>query len=145
MPLRALLGDGHGMRVDQPWLGPLRCTDATAADAVVSAYLHACDCAGDAPSQRQLAAQFSVSRAESPPWLARSMGLLTWPAVSLRSAARRPGPARGGSELYYRGRSPAPSAAFVADGGPPGLTAPASPSLVMPEPVAIMAVQAARS
>jgi hypothetical protein len=51
------------MRVDQPWLGPLRCTDATAADAVVSAYLHACDCAGDAPSQRQLAAQFGVSRA----------------------------------------------------------------------------------
>jgi hypothetical protein len=82
---------------------------------------------------------------ESPPWLARSMELLPWPAVSLRSAGRRPGPARGRGELYFRGRSPAPSAALVADGGQPGLTAPASPSLVMPGPVAITAVQAVRS
>lgn len=35
----------------------------TADDAVVSAYLHARDCDGDTPSQRQLAAQFGVSRA----------------------------------------------------------------------------------
>jgi hypothetical protein len=35
----------------------------TADDAVIIAYLHARDCVGDAPSQRQLAAQFGVSRA----------------------------------------------------------------------------------
>lgn len=35
----------------------------TADDAVISAYLHGRDCDGDAPSQRQLAAQFGVSRA----------------------------------------------------------------------------------
>ena len=35
----------------------------TADDAVVSAYLHGRDCDGEAPSQRQLAAQFGVSRA----------------------------------------------------------------------------------
>jgi hypothetical protein len=35
----------------------------TADDAVVSAYLHGRHCDGDAPSQRQLAAQFGVSRA----------------------------------------------------------------------------------
>jgi len=35
----------------------------TADDAVISAYLHARDCVGDTPSQRQLAAQFGVSRA----------------------------------------------------------------------------------
>ena len=35
----------------------------TADDAVVSAYLHGRDCDGDTPSQRQLAAQFGVSRA----------------------------------------------------------------------------------
>jgi hypothetical protein len=34
----------------------------TADDAVVSAYLHGRDCDGDTPSQRQLAAQFSISR-----------------------------------------------------------------------------------
>jgi hypothetical protein len=32
-------------------------------DAVMSAYLHGRDCDGEAPSQRQLAAQFGVSRA----------------------------------------------------------------------------------
>ncbi len=35
----------------------------TAGDAVVSAYLHGRDCDGDTPSQRQLAAQFCISRA----------------------------------------------------------------------------------
>lgn len=35
----------------------------TADDAVIIAYLHGRDCDGDAPSQRQLAAQFGVSRA----------------------------------------------------------------------------------
>jgi len=35
----------------------------TADDAVVSAYLHGRDCDGDAPSLRQLAAQFGASRA----------------------------------------------------------------------------------
>ena len=52
---------------------------------------------------------------------------------------------RGRGELYYRGRSPAPPGAFVADGGPPGLTAPASPALGIAEAIAITAVQAARS
>jgi hypothetical protein len=35
----------------------------TADDAVVSAYLHARECRSETPSQRQLAAQFGVSRA----------------------------------------------------------------------------------
>ena len=35
----------------------------TADDAVIMAYLHARDCVGDTLSQRQLAAQFGVSRA----------------------------------------------------------------------------------
>jgi hypothetical protein len=34
-------------------------------DAVVSAYLHGRDCNGEAPSQRQLAAQFGISRARA--------------------------------------------------------------------------------
>jgi hypothetical protein len=36
----------------------------TADDAVISAYLHSRDCYGDTPSQRQLAAQFGLSRAK---------------------------------------------------------------------------------
>jgi hypothetical protein len=36
----------------------------TADEAVVSAYLHGRDCEDDAPSQRQLATQFGVSRAK---------------------------------------------------------------------------------
>ena len=35
----------------------------TADDAVVSAYLHGRDCDADTPSQRQLVAQFGISRA----------------------------------------------------------------------------------
>jgi hypothetical protein len=37
---------------------------ATADEAVVNAYLHGRDCNGNTPSQRQLAAQFRVSRAK---------------------------------------------------------------------------------
>jgi len=48
------------------WPGPGQCPHQvamTAGDAVIMAYVPARDCAGDAPSQRQLGAQFGVSRA----------------------------------------------------------------------------------
>jgi uncharacterized protein DUF2637 len=58
----------HGVSPDhghaEPWPGqcPHRVA-MTADDAVVSAYLHGRDCDSETPSQRQLAAQFGVSRA----------------------------------------------------------------------------------
>ena len=51
----------HGQA--EPWPDQCRHQVAmTADDAVVNAYLHSRDCDGEAPSQRQLAAQFGVSR-----------------------------------------------------------------------------------
>jgi hypothetical protein len=54
----------HGQA--ETWPGQCPHQVAMAADdAVVSAYLHGRDCNGEAPSQRQLAAQFGISRARA--------------------------------------------------------------------------------
>ena len=103
----------------------------TADDAIISAYLHARGCVGDAPSQRQLAAQFGVRRARVAALVGPLSGTLTRPAVSPAQCHEKVQTRARMRPAEFARRSPAPPDAFVSVSGPPGLAALASLALVI--------------